>query len=50
VRTLWNRLGLDAAALQQVAVSPTCGLAGATPADARAAMKTCRDAAGELAS
>ncbi|HVU72641.1 MAG TPA: methionine synthase [Mycobacteriales bacterium] len=50
VRMLWKRLGLTPDSLAHVAVSPTCGLAGATPAEARAALKTARDTAAELAS
>ena len=50
VRTLWNHLGLSPDVIAEVAVSPTCGLAGATPDDARAAMTTARNVAGELAS
>jgi hypothetical protein len=50
VRTLWKRLGLDPDGIAHVAVSPTCGLAGAAPDAARAALRTCRDAAAELAS
>ncbi|MEY9838948.1 methionine synthase [Streptacidiphilus sp. EB103A] len=39
VRTLWRRLGLDPALLaQRVVVTPTCGLAGASPAYARRAL------------
>jgi hypothetical protein len=50
VRRLWKRLGLDPDALGRVAVSPTCGLAEATPAEARRLLTTSRDAATELAS
>ena len=39
VRTLWRRLGLDPALLaQRVVVTPSCGLAGASPAYARRAL------------
>jgi methionine synthase II (cobalamin-independent) len=39
VRTLWRRLGLDPGLLaQHVVVTPTCGLAGASPAYARRAL------------
>ncbi len=49
VRRLWQRLGLDHERLaRQVVVTPTCGLAGATPAYARAAMAGARDAAHAL--
>jgi len=43
---LWRRIGLPAAALAgQVVVTPGCGLAGATPARARAVLARCRTAA-----
>jgi Cobalamin-independent synthase, Catalytic domain len=44
--TLWRRIGLPAARLsEQVVVTPACGLAGATPARARAVLAQCRSAA-----
>jgi hypothetical protein len=50
VRALRRRLGLDADVLRAgVVVTPACGLAGATPAYARAALAHCRDAARVLA-
>ncbi len=49
ILSLWRRLGLAADQLREVAVSPTCGLAGASPQAARAAMKLCREAASRLA-
>lgn len=50
VRTYWHRLGLPAATLPaQVVVTQSCGLAGATPDDARAALRYARDAARRLA-
>lgn len=50
VRSWWQRLGLAPAALAEaVVVTPACGLAGATPAYARAAMRRCREAAKVLA-
>ncbi|WP_078901603.1 methionine synthase [Actinacidiphila yeochonensis] len=50
VRALWRRLGLDPGALaRSVAVTPSCGLAGATPAYARAALTHCARAARSLA-
>ena len=50
VRALWGRLGLSAEALmRQVAVTPTCGLAGASPDGARAALRAIREAAHVLA-
>ncbi len=48
LRELWNRLGLAVDGLAGVAVSPTCGLSGATPDHARAAMQRAREAASEL--
>ena len=49
VRRLWQRLGLTQAQLaEQVVVTPTCGLAGASPAHARAAMVRAREAASAL--
>jgi Cobalamin-independent synthase, Catalytic domain len=39
VRKLWRRLGLDPAVLgRAVAITPACGLAGASPAHAKAAL------------
>jgi hypothetical protein len=49
LRKLWERIGLPVAGLAAVAISPTCGLAGATPAHARAATVRSREAASELA-
>lgn len=49
VRRLWRRLGLAPDRLaDQVVVTPTCGLAGATPAGARAALESARRAARHL--
>jgi methionine synthase II (cobalamin-independent) len=46
---LWDRTGLDPARLPTaVAVTPTCGLAGATPAHARAALAACAAAGARL--
>ncbi len=46
VRGWWRRLGFDPEKLAaQVVVTPACGLAGASPAHARAAMAHCRQAA-----
>ncbi len=46
---LWNRLGLDPERLpEQVSVSTTCGMAGASPDYARAAMEASREAARRL--
>jgi methionine synthase II (cobalamin-independent) len=49
VRDLWRRLSFPAErAADQVVVTPTCGLAGATPAYARAALAACVEAARRL--
>ncbi|MDX3073102.1 methionine synthase [Streptomyces sp. NPDC088354] len=49
VRALWRRLGLSPEALgTSVAVTPSCGLAGASPAYARAALAHCAKAARSL--
>ena len=44
---LWRRLGL-APDVDQVVITPGCGLTGATPAWARAALARCREAAAML--
>jgi len=50
VRRLWRRIGFPAERLaEQVVVTPACGLAGATPDYARAAMKVCVEAGRRLA-
>ncbi|WP_137995061.1 methionine synthase [Streptomyces vilmorinianum] len=50
VRTLWRRLGLNPGTLaESVVVTPTCGLAGASPAYARTALAHCARAARSLA-
>ncbi|MFF2654086.1 methionine synthase [Streptomyces sp. NPDC058045] len=50
VRTLWRRLGLRPGLLAEaVTVTPSCGLAGASPAYARAALAHCVRAARSLA-
>ena len=49
VRSLWRRLGFGADLLREAAaVTPACGLAAATDAEARAAMRRCREAARAL--
>ncbi|MFC9647794.1 methionine synthase [Streptomyces sp. NPDC056937] len=49
VRTLWRRLGLNPGTLaESVVLTPSCGLAGASPAYARAAMAHCVRAARSL--
>ncbi|MQY03150.1 methionine synthase [Actinomadura macrotermitis] len=46
VRDLWRRLGFRPEQLaRQVVITPACGLAGASPRYARAALKRCRDTA-----
>ncbi|GAA2419625.1 methionine synthase [Streptomyces coeruleofuscus] len=50
VRTLWRRLGLSPGLLAEaVTLTPTCGLAGASPGYARAALAHCARAARSLA-
>jgi len=49
VRRLWQRLRLPPERLPAVVLTPTCGLAGASAAHARAALLRCREAAEELA-
>ncbi|MFC1412256.1 methionine synthase [Streptacidiphilus sp. N1-12] len=50
VRTLWRRLGLDPGLLaRRVVVTPSCGLAGASPAYARLALSHSVTAAQSLA-
>ena len=46
---LWQRVGLPLATLAgQAVITPACGLAGASPAQARAALARCREAAAML--
>jgi methionine synthase II (cobalamin-independent) len=46
---LWQRLGLPlATCAEQAVITPACGLAGTAPAQARAALARCREAAGLL--
>ncbi|MCB5908421.1 methionine synthase [Streptomyces sp. SF28] len=50
VRTLWRRLGLTPGTLtESVVVTPSCGLAGASPAYARSVLAHCVRAATSLA-
>jgi len=43
---LWHRMGIPPAGLdRQVVLAPACGLAGTSPAGARAALARCREAA-----
>jgi hypothetical protein len=44
----WRRLGLSAAGLAEVVLTPACGLAGLTPAQARSVVAATRRAAGLL--
>jgi methionine synthase II (cobalamin-independent) len=48
VRTLWRQLGFAPELAAGVVVTPTCGLAGASPRYARAALRLCREAARTL--
>jgi methionine synthase II (cobalamin-independent) len=49
VRSVWNKLGFSAKlAAERVAVAPSCGLAGASPAAVRALLSACRDAGRRL--
>ncbi len=49
VQSLWRRLGFAPERLAgAVVVTPTCGLAGATPAYARAVLRRCREAGARL--
>ena len=46
VRDLWRKMDLPAAqCAQQVVITPACGLAGASPRQARDALRWCREAA-----
>ncbi|MFJ2650518.1 methionine synthase [Streptomyces sp. NPDC087420] len=50
VRTLWRRLGLNPGTLaESLVITPSCGLAGASPAYAREALAHCVRAARSLA-
>ena len=49
MRELWRRLGFSPKSLaESVVLTPACGLSGATPAYARAALRHCREAADVL--
>ncbi|GAA3595508.1 methionine synthase [Kineosporia mesophila] len=41
----WRRLGLDPRSIADVVVTPSCGLAGSSPQQARSALKVAREAA-----
>jgi hypothetical protein len=45
----WRKLGLDVGLLAGVVVTPACGLAGSSPAAARAVLVACREGAAALA-
>ncbi len=49
VWTRWRALGLDVARLAQVVLTPACGLAGGTPAQARARLARAAQSASALA-
>jgi Cobalamin-independent synthase, Catalytic domain len=45
VRELWRKIGLPpASCAEQVVITPACGLAGASPTQARDALRWCREA------
>jgi hypothetical protein len=47
---LWHRVGLPLASCpEQAVITPACGLAGASPPQARAALTRCREAGSMLA-
>lgn len=48
LQRVWDQLGLDEALLDEVVLTPTCGLAGATPDQARAATRLTLDLAHDL--
>lgn len=49
VRELWQMIGLPpAGCAEQVVITPACGLAGASPAQARDTLRLCREAAAIL--
>jgi methionine synthase II (cobalamin-independent) len=49
IRELWRKIGLPpAGCAEQVVITAACGLAGATPAQARDALRLCREAAAIL--
>lgn len=49
VREVWHRMGLSpAGCAEQVVITPACGLSGASPDQARAALRQCREAAAIL--
>jgi methionine synthase II (cobalamin-independent) len=49
VQRLLDMLGFDPAEVaEQLVLTPACGLGGATPSYARAALRTLREAAAEL--
>jgi methionine synthase II (cobalamin-independent) len=46
IREVWQRIGLPpASCAEQVVITPACGLAGASPDQARNALRWCREAA-----
>jgi hypothetical protein len=45
----WTRVGLGGASAAGIVVTPSCGLAGTSPAAARATLAACRDVASALA-
>jgi hypothetical protein len=49
IKRLWKDLGFAPEKVSEVVVTPACGLAGVSPARARAAIKACQDASQRLA-
>lgn len=50
ISRLWKDLGFASEKLREVVVTPACGLAAVTPAQARAAIKACQEASRRLMS
>jgi methionine synthase II (cobalamin-independent) len=49
IRELWHKMGVAAAGCaEQVVITPACGLAGASPTQARNTLRLCREAAAIL--
>ena len=49
IRELWHRMGLSpGGCAEQVVITPACGLAGASPTQARNTLRLCREAAAIL--
>lgn len=50
IKRVWGELGFAPERVGEVVVTPACGLAGSTPAQARAAIKACQEASRRLMS